>query len=125
MHGYSTDSDERRVVPLSWRLGDLWRGCLPILRGDSTSRSRGGQTLFPDDFLMACSTPFSTGILAKRFRVQIGTRQNPNLAGWLARYLISSFDGKRHNLVINVFQTWTQLAVFLATTTSISRSAPR
>jgi SMODS-associating 2TM, beta-strand rich effector domain len=55
---------------------------------------------------------------------QLGLAKTPNLAGRWNGYLISSFDGhaKRHNLMINIFQSWTQIAVYLTTETSMSRS---
>src|SRR5262249_3415285 len=59
------------------------------------------------------------GLVAKSGLVRI-----PNLAGHWHGYLISSFDGheKRHEFLINIFQSWTQTTVFLNTATSMSRS---
>jgi hypothetical protein len=55
---------------------------------------------------------------------KLGLVRIPNLAGQWDGYLVSSFDGheKRHHLVISIFQSWTHIAVFLTTTTSVSRS---
>src|SRR5258708_23486697 len=126
MHGYSTDSDERRVVPLflalvaislAWlsskffsviHLSIPWWVDAPSLMG----------------FYGVLYTLFDRHLWRKGFVCKLGLVKIPNLAGCWRGYLISSFDGhaKRHNLMINIFQTWTQLAVFLATTTSISRS---
>jgi hypothetical protein len=75
-------------------------------------------------FYGALYTLFDKYLWKNGFACKLGLVKIPNLAGCWRGYLISSFDGhaKRHNLVINIFQTWTQLAVFLATATSISRS---
>jgi len=56
---------------------------------------------------------------------ELGLVRIPNLAGRWHGYLISSFDGhaKRHDLMINIFQSWTQITVFLTTATSMSRSS--
>jgi hypothetical protein len=50
--------------------------------------------------------------------------QIPNLTGRWGGYLISSFDGhaKRHELMIHIFQSWTQITVYLTTPMSMSRS---
>src|SRR5260370_18804218 len=55
---------------------------------------------------------------------KLGLVRTPNLTGRWRGFLITSFDGhaKRHDLMINIFQSWTQISVFLTTTTSISRS---
>jgi hypothetical protein len=54
----------------------------------------------------------------------LGLVRVPNLTGRWRGHLLSSFDGhvKRHDLMINIFQSWTQIAVFLTTETSMSRS---
>jgi hypothetical protein len=56
---------------------------------------------------------------------KLGLVRIPNFAGRWRGYLISSFDGhvKRHDLMINIFQSWTQITVFLTTATSMSRSS--
>src|SRR6266404_4948258 len=84
-----------------------------------------GSSSFPGAcgaFFGVLYTLFDRHLWRNGFVCKLGLVKIPNLAGCWRGYLISSFDGKRHNLVINIFQTWTQLAVFLATTTSISRS---
>ncbi|MGA8676236.1 MAG: hypothetical protein WB621_13555 [Candidatus Acidiferrales bacterium] len=55
---------------------------------------------------------------------KLGLVRMPNLAGRWYGYLISSFDGhaKHHDLMITICQSWTQIAVFLTTAKSISRS---
>jgi hypothetical protein len=59
------------------------------------------------------------GLLCKLGLVRI-----PNLTGRWHGYLVSSFDGhaKLHDLMINIFQSWTQIVIFLTTATSMSRS---
>ncbi len=59
MHGYSTDSDERRVVPLFLALVAVSLAWL--------------------------SSKFLAVIHLERFRVQIGTRQDPESCWMLAR----------------------------------------
>src|SRR5260370_22942875 len=56
---------------------------------------------------------------------KLGLVRIPNLAGRWRGYLISSFDGhaKRHDLMINIFQSWTQITVFLTTATSMLHSS--
>jgi hypothetical protein len=126
MHGYSTDSGERRVVPLllasvaivlAWvssRILAITHFSVPWwLDAPSSLAFYGVLYALFDTYL------WRTGLVSK-----LGLSRIPNLAGRWNGYLISSFDGhaKRHNFVINVFQTWTQLGVFLTTATSISRS---
>jgi len=55
---------------------------------------------------------------------KLGLVSNPNLTGHWRGYLITSFDGhaKRHDLMIHIFQSWTQIIVYLTTPTSMSRS---
>jgi hypothetical protein len=59
------------------------------------------------------------GIVSK-----LGLVRMPILAGRWYGYLTSSFDGhaKRHDLMITICQSWTQITVFLTTGESISRS---
>src|SRR5258708_13383736 len=128
MHGYSTDSDERRVVPLflalvaislAW-LSSKFFAVVPL------SITWWVDAPFLMTFYGVLYTLFDRHLWRNGFACKLGLVKIPNLAGCWRGYLISSFDGhaRRHNLVINIFQTWTQLAVFLATTTSISRSFP-
>ncbi len=55
---------------------------------------------------------------------KLGLVRIPNLTGRWRGYLITSFDGhaKRHDLMMNIFQSWTQIVVYLTTAASISRS---
>src|SRR6267378_1766254 len=85
MHGYSTDSNERRIVPLLLAL-------LAIALAWVTSKS------------------LATAHLA--------------VPWWADAPSSTAFDGhaKRHELMIHIFQSWTQIAVYLTTATSVSRS---
>jgi hypothetical protein len=55
---------------------------------------------------------------------KLGLVRVPILAGRWHGYLVTSFDGhaKRHALVLHIFQSWTQIAVYLTTPTSMSSS---
>ena len=126
MHGYSTDSDERRVVPLFLALVAISLAWLSSKLLEATHLAVPWWVDAPSlmVFYGALYTLFDKYVWKNGFACKLGLVKIPNLAGCWRGYLISSFDGhaKRHNLVINIFQTWTQLAVFLATATSISRS---
>jgi len=126
MHGYSTDSDERRVVPLFLALVAISLAWLTSRFLAVIHLSVPWWVDAPSlmTFYGALYALFDRHLWKKGFVCKLGLVRIPNLAGCWRGYLISSFDGhaKRHNLVINIFQTWTQLAVFLATATSISRS---
>jgi hypothetical protein len=126
MHGYSTDSDERRVVPLFLALVAISLAWLSSKLLEVTHLAIPWWVDAPSlmVFYGALYTLFDKYVWKNGFACKLGLVKIPNLAGCWRGYLISSFDGhaKRHNLVINIFQTWTQLAVFLATATSISRS---
>src|SRR6267154_1877691 len=83
MHGYSTDSGERRVVPLllaSVAIALAW---------------------------------LSSNILAV---------MHVSLPWWLDSPSTLGYYGLLYDLIINIFQSWTQISLFLATETSISRS---
>jgi len=56
---------------------------------------------------------------------KLGLVRIPNLTGRWCGYLVTSFDGhaKQHNLMIHIFQSWTQITVYLATPTSMSCSS--
>jgi hypothetical protein len=55
---------------------------------------------------------------------KLGLVRIPNLTGSWRGYLVTSFDGhvKRHDLMVHIFQSWTQITVYLTTATSMSRS---
>ena len=127
MHGYSTDSSERRVVP-------LLLASLAIALAWVSSRILAVTHLSVPWWLDAPSSLVFYGALYALFDKylwrnglvsKLGLVRIPNLAGRWNGYLISSFDGhtKRHNLMINIFQSWTQVVIFLTTTTSMSRSS--
>jgi hypothetical protein len=126
MHGYSTDSDERRVVPLllaSLAISFAWLSSKLLLVihlsvpwwADAPSVMAFYGVLYAlfDRYL------WRNGLVSK-----LGLARMPNLAGRWYGYLISSFDGhaKHHDLMITIYQSWTQIAVFLTTAESISRS---
>ncbi len=126
MHGYSTDSGERRVVPLLLAL-------LSIASAWASSRLLAAAHLSVPWWLDAPSTLAFYGLLYGLFERflwrnslvrKLGLVRIPNLMGRWRGYLITSFDGhgKRHDLVIHIFQSWTQISVFLTTATSMSRS---
>src|SRR5882724_7586384 len=127
MHGYSTDSDERRVVP-------LLLACLAIFLAWLSSKLLVVIHLSVPWWVDAPSIMAFYGALYALFDrylwrnslvSKLGLVRIPNLAGQWHGYLISSFDGhaKRHDLIINIFQRWTQITVFLTTATSMSRSS--
>jgi SMODS-associating 2TM, beta-strand rich effector domain len=126
MHGYSTDSDERRVVPLllaSLAISFAWLSSKVLLvihlsvpwwvDAPSVMGFYGVLYALFDTYL------WRNGLVSK-----FGLVRMPNLAGRWYGYLISSFDGhaKHHDLMITICQSWTQIAVFLTTAESISRS---
>ncbi len=126
MHGYSTDSGERKVVP-------LLLASVAITLAWLSSKFLAAMHLSLPWWLDAPSTLgfygalyalFDRNLWRNRFVRKLGLVRVPNLTGRWRGYLISSFDGhvKRHDLMINIFQSWTQIAVFLTTKTSISRS---
>ncbi len=126
MHGYSTDSDERRVVPLllaSLAISFAWLSSKLLLvihlsvpwwvDAPSVMAFYGVLYALFDRYL------WRNGLVSK-----LGLVRMPNLGGHWYGYLISSFDGhaKHHDLMITICQSWTQIAVFLTTAKSISRS---
>ncbi len=125
MHGYSTDSGERRVVPLLLAL-------LAIALAWVSSKFLASIHLSMPWWVDAPSSMAFYGVLYALFDkylwrnslvCKLGLVRTPNLTGRWRGFLITSFDGhaKRHDLMINIFQSWTQISVFLTTTTSISR----
>src|SRR5260370_28944870 len=127
MHGYSTDSGERRVVPLllaSAAITLAWASSkrLAVMHLSLPWWLDAPSTL---GFYGALYTLFDRNLWRNRLVRKLGLDRIPNFAGRWRGYLISSFDGhvKRHDLMINIFQTWTQITVFLTTATSMSRSS--
>jgi hypothetical protein len=126
MHGYGTDSVERRIVP-------LLLASVAIVLAWVSSRILAETHLSVPWWLDAPSSLAFYGALYALFDTylwrngllsKLGLVRIPNLTGRWNGYLISSFDGhtKHHHLVINIFQSWTHIAVFLTTATSMSRS---
>jgi predicted pore-forming effector associated with SMODS systems len=126
MHGYSTDSGERRIVPLllasvAITLAWLSSKLLAVMHLSLPWWLDAPSTL---GYYGALYALFDRNLWRNRFARKLGLVRVPNLTGRWRGYLLSSFDGhtKGHDLMINIFQSWTEIAVFLATETSISRS---
>jgi hypothetical protein len=126
MHGYSTDSDERRIVPLflailavafAWISSEL----LALAHLSVPWWMEGPSSLA---FYGALYALFDKRLWRYRFTRELGLVKTPNLNGRWRGYLTSSFDHhtKRHEVVVSIFQTWTQISVFLSTSASVSRS---
>lgn len=127
MQGYSTDSSERRIVPLllaalaivfAWvssKMMDAWHFSVPWWLDAPSSLA----------FYGALYTLFDKHLWRNRFVHQLGLSRMPDLTGRWRGFLLSSFDGhvKRHDVLLQIFQTWTQVSVYLTTFTSISRSS--
>src|SRR3984893_4104296 len=126
MHGYSTDSGQRRIVPLllaSVAIALAWLSSkiLAVMHLSLPWWLDAPSTL---GYYGALYALFDRNLSRNRFVRKFGLVRVPDLTGRWPGYLISSFDGhvKRHDLMINIFQSWTQIAVFLTTKPSISRS---
>src|SRR5690349_7271547 len=126
MHGYSTDSSERRTIPLLLAL-------LAIALAWAASRFLAVIHLSIPWWLDAPSSMAFYGALyavfdrylwTNSFVRRLGLVRIPNLEGRWRGYLITSFDGhaKRYALMIHIFQSWTEIIVYLTTSTSMSRS---
>src|SRR3989442_14332075 len=123
MHGYSTASGERRIVPLLLAL-------LAIALAWATSRFLAAALLSVPWWVDAPSSLAFYGALyalfdrylwRNRLVHKLGLARIPNLTGRWRGHLVTSFDGlaKRHDLVIHIFQSWTQIAIYLTPTTSM------
>jgi len=126
MHGFSTDSTERRIVPLVL-------ACAAIFLAWLSSKFLVAVHLTVPWWLDAPSlmaiygalyTLFDRYLWRSRFVCKLGLVKIPDLAGRWNGYLLSSFDShaKRHHLIIHIFQSWTQITVYLTTVASMSRS---
>ena len=126
MHGYSTDSYERRFVP-------LLLAALAIVLAWATSKLIAAAHLSVPWWLDAPSSLAYYGTLyalfdkrlwQKAISRKLGLSRIPNLTGRWRGFLVSSFDGhqKRHEVMLQIFQSWTQIAIYLTTETSISHS---
>jgi hypothetical protein len=126
MHGYSTDSDERRVVPLflaSLAISLAWLSS-KLLTVFQLSIPWWVDAPSVMTFYAVLYAIFNKYLWRNALVSKLGLVRIPNLAGRWRGYLVSSFDGhaKRRGLMINIFQSWTQIAIFLTTDTSMSRS---
>jgi hypothetical protein len=126
MHLYSTDSNERRVVPfflaavaiaLAWMLSRSLAAIQLSLPWWVDAPSSMG-------FYGALYALFDRRLWRSRFLRKLGLVRVPNLAGRWRGYLTSSFDEHVQHLDVQVqiFQTWTQISIVLSTDTSQSRS---
>jgi len=126
MHGYSTDSYERRFVP-------LLLAALGIVLAWATAKLIAAVHLSVPWWLDAPSSLAFYGALYALFDKRfwhmavvrkLGLSRMPNLAGRWRGFLVSSFDAheKHHEVMLQIFQSWTQISIFLTTGTSISRS---
>jgi hypothetical protein len=126
MHSYGTDSGERKIVPLvlafaAIALAWLFSTMLAVLHVALPWWVEPPSTLGFYGILYAL---FDLNFWRNRLVRKLRLVRIPNLTGCWRGYLLSSFDGhqKRHNLIINISQSWTQISVFLTTETSISCS---
>jgi hypothetical protein len=126
MHGYSTDSGEKKIVSLLLASGAIalaWVSSriLAVMHISVPWWLDAPSSLA---FYGALYSLFDRYLWRNRLVSKLGLVRIPNLAGQWDGYLVSSFDGheKRHHLVISIFQSWTHIAIFLTTTTSVSRS---
>lgn len=126
MHGYSTDAGERRMVPfllasLAIALAWLSSRILNVMHITLPWWVDAPSTL---GFYGTLYALFDRSLWRNRLVRKLGLVRIPNLTGRWHGYVLSSFDGhvKRHDMMITIFQSWTQISVFLTTDTSISRS---
>ena len=126
MHGYSTDTYERRFIP-------LLLAAVAIVLAWATSKLIAAAHLSVPWWLDAPSSLAYYGALYALFDKRLwrnamlrklGLSRIPNLAGRWRGYLVSSYDAhqKRHEVLLQIFQSWTQIAIFLTTASSISHS---
>ncbi|PYT93122.1 MAG: hypothetical protein DMG36_11345 [Acidobacteria bacterium] len=126
MHSYSTDSDERRLVPLIL-------AALAIVLAWGSSKVLAAAHVSLPWWMEAPSSMGLYGVLYTLFDKylwrttyvrKLGLSKVPNLAGRWNGFLVSSFDGfaKQHDVMLQIFQSWTQISVYLTTATSISTS---
>jgi len=109
MHGYSTDSDERRIVP-------LFLAILAIAFAWTSSELLARAHLFVPRWMEGPSslafygtlyTFFDKQLWKLHFMQRLGVVKTPNLNGNWRGYLTSSFDhhAKRHDVTVSIFQT--------------------
>jgi hypothetical protein len=126
MHGYSTDSDERRIVPLflatlAIALAWISSRVFVSLHLSTPWWLEGPSSLA---FYGALYALFDRHLWRYRLTRALGLVKTPNLNGRWRGYLKSSFDryATRHPVMVQISQTWTQISVFLSTATSVSWS---
>jgi len=126
LHGYSTDSGERKIVPLALAfvaiaLAWLFSTSLAFMHLSLPWWVESPSTL---GFYGVLYALFDRNVWRNRFVRKLGLVRVPNLNGRWRGYLLSSFDGhqERRNLMINIRQSWTQISVLLTMETSISCS---
>lgn len=126
MHGYSTDSNERRFVP-------LLLAALAIVCAWAFSKLMAVLHFSVPWWLDAPSSLAFYGVLYALFdkhlwrnRVvhKLGLSRIPNLTGRWCGFLVSSYDdhAKRYDVLLQIFQSWTQISIYFTTMTSMSRS---
>ena len=126
MHGYGTDSGERRVVPLllaSVAIALAWVS-YRILAAAHLSVPWWLDAPSSLAFYGALYALFDRYLWRNRLVHKLGLVRIPNLTGCWCGYLVTSFDGHatRYDLIIHIFQSWTQIVVYLTTPTSMSSS---
>ena len=126
MHGYSTDASERRIVPLLLALLAIslaWASS-KFLAAVHLSVPWWADAPSSMAFYGALYALFDKYFWRSRLLYKLGLVRIRNFAGRWRGYLMTSFDGhaKRHDLMIHIFQSWTQISVYLTTATSMSRS---
>jgi hypothetical protein len=126
MHGYSTESNERRVVPFLLAV-------LAVGLAWSTARALAILHLHFPWWADAPSSLGYYGVLYGLFDKylwrnslarRLGLSKIPDLSGAWHGYLTTSFDShsRRYHVLVQIFQSWTQISIFLTTITSISAS---
>jgi SMODS-associating 2TM, beta-strand rich effector domain len=126
MHGYSTDSSERRFVPLllaALAVVCAWL-CSKLMAAAHFSTPWWLDAPSSLAFYGVLNTLFDKHLWRNRLVRKLGLSRVPNLTGRWRGFLVSSFDGhvKRHDVLLQIFQSWTQISIYLTTITSISRS---
>jgi len=126
MHGYSTDSDEKRVVTLllaalAIALAWLSAKLLAVMHLSIPWWADAPSSMF---FFGTLYAIFDRHLWRHALIRKLGLVKTPNLTGLWRGYLTSSFDdhAKRHDLWLSIVQSWTQISILLTTATSISRS---
>ncbi|PYT80223.1 MAG: hypothetical protein DMG40_13230 [Acidobacteria bacterium] len=126
MHSYSTDSDERRFVPLIL-------AALAIVLAWGSSQFLAAVHVSLPWWMEAPSTLGLYGSLYTLFDKhlwktssarKLGLSKVPNLEGRWKGFLVTSFDDfdKQRDVMLQIFQSWTQISIYVTTATSISRS---